>query len=228
MNIFNNFIEFIFNERIRLSSKATMIVFSILAIVLFDNILGFTYYFSTDKKIGQIQKLNSIINDITTDSTTIDFATQLRSEIIDRENVFFKISSFSKHIKWISYNKKYQTDIPNGTVNEIEVVIKNNFWFHLTSSGFWYIMAIMMFPIMLFYGEKTTSLFHKLGIGFLTSVIMLFFGLLFFLFCNFIPKISETTWIWNYLINFLIQVLIFSLFAVIENRKGSTTNNTTE
>lgn len=217
MSYIDHITYFLFDENRRLSSKAAVVVFIVLAIFLIDNILGFSYYFSSEKKIEQVQRLTTIIKDATSDSTTKAFAIELRSEIIDRENVVTQSLSFFRNIKWKS-SKKHLANIPKNPVKTNESIIKNNFWFHFTAGGLYYLLAVLMIPIMIFT-DKTTSFSQRLATGILTAVLFYGFGLLFYWICNLIPQISKSTWIWNYILNLIIQIIVIGLLVAAGQKK---------
>lgn len=51
MGAFEGFFNFLFDDKKQLSQKAAVVVLVIIAIVAVDNLLGFTYYYNTEKKI---------------------------------------------------------------------------------------------------------------------------------------------------------------------------------
>jgi hypothetical protein len=207
MSYLDHITEFLFNENRRLSSKAAVVVFVILAIFLIDNVLGFSYYFSTDK----------IIKDTTSDSTTKIFALQLRTEVIDRENLVTQSFAFFRNIKWKS-SKKTQINNPKEPDIIIQSTSKNNFWSQLTAGGLYYLFAILMIPIMVFT-DKNTSLLQRFATGLITGLFLFGTGWFFYWLCNFIPQISKTTWVWNYILNFIIQIGLLSLIIVASLKK---------
>ena len=209
--------EFLFDEHRRLSSKAAVVVFAFLTILLIDNVLGFSYYFSIDKKVEQIQKLNSIIKDSTTDNTTKTFAINLRSEILKRENIINQSFSFFRNIKLPS-SKKDQINPTNDPAKTIDVSIRNNFWFHITAGGIYYLIAILALPIMIFR-DKKTSLPQRIATGILAAALFFGFGWLFYWLFNFIPQVSTTTWIWNYIINLVLQFSLIGLLVMTNQKK---------
>lgn len=216
MSYIDHFINFLFDEDRRLSSKAAVVVFIVVAIVFVDNILGFSYSFSLDKKIEQVQKLNLILKDSTTDSTTKSFAINLRSQIIERKDIVSQTLSFFRGKS--NSVIKHHANNPPATPRAIEVSIKNNFWFNISASGIYFLLAIIMIPLMLF-ADKTTSLSQRLATGIATTVSFILFALFFIWVLGLIPQITNSTWIWNYLINFIIQVIIMGLLVHLSQQK---------
>ena len=209
---------FLFDEHRRLSSKAAVVLFAVIAVFLIDNFLGFSYFYSTEKKVEQVQKLNLIITDTTSDSTTRAFALQLRSEMLDRENLLNQSLSFLRNVKWTN-SKTDQTNVTKETAKTKESIIKNSFWFHISAGGFYYFIAVLMLPVMVIT-DKKTSLPQRIATGILSVALFCGFGWLFYWLCNFIPQVSTTTWFWNYLINLAIQILLIGLLvATIQKKK---------
>ena len=216
MSYIDHITAFLFDEDRRLSSKAAVVVFVILAIVFVDNILGFSYSFSSDKKIEQVQKLNLILKDSTTDSTTKAFALNLRSQIIERKNVVAQTLSF---FRGKSNNTiKHQTNNPPAIPKAIESSIKNNFWFNVSASGIYFLLAVIMIPLMLFT-DKTTSFSQRLATGIATTISFVLFALFFIWVLGLIPQITNSTWVWNYIINFLIQIITMGLLVYVGQQK---------
>ncbi|MFZ1528906.1 MAG: hypothetical protein WAT19_09150 [Ferruginibacter sp.] len=217
MSYIDHITEFLFDENRRLSSKAAVVVFAIIAIFVVDNVLGFSYYFSNNKKIEQVQKLNSIIQDTTSDSTTKTFAKELRTEIIDRKNVFYQAASFFRNIRWTN-SKKQTTPVQTQPSDNKNLISKSNFWFHLTAGGLWYLLAVLMIPVIVFT-DKKTSLPQRIATGIFATALFFGFGWLFYWLCSLIPQITSTTWIWNYIINFILQLLFVGLLVAAGEKK---------
>lgn len=216
MSYLDHFSEFLFDERRRLSSKAAVVLFIILAILFVDNILGFSHAYTADKKIEQVQKLNAILKDPTIDSTTKSFALSQRSDIIRRQNIINQVLSL---FRGKSNNSiKHQTSNPPANAKPNDVSIKNNFWFNTTAGGIYFLCAIIMLPIMLFT-DKNTSFPQRLATGITFTIVFVLFGLFFIWMLDFIPQLSKTTWVWNYIINFLIQIGILTLLVIAGQQK---------
>lgn len=216
MSYLDHITAFLFDENRRLSSKAAVVFFIVLSILFIDNVLGFSYSFTIDKKIEQVEKLNRVIKDPSTDSITKQFALSIRKDIIGRQNILNQTLSF---FRGKSNNSiKHQANIPTDSANAKEVAIKNNFLFHSTAGGLWYLLAIVMLPVMIFT-DKKTSLPQRVSTGIFAGLILFGFGWFFYWLCTFVPQLSSTTWVWNYIVNFLIQALLIFLLVVAGQKK---------
>lgn len=220
MNYFDQFIVFLLDENKRLSTKTALVVLIIIAILFIDNYLGFSFHYINDKKIEQIQKVDNILKDTLIDTTSRNFALQIRSEIINRKNAIDYIHAYFR----VEPNKVIKQ--PAIVVNPIfvkpvtsQVIAKDNFWFNISSSGFYFALAIIMIPLMLIV-DKTTSILRRLATGITTTISFVLFGLFLIWTFGLIPQISNTSWIWNYLLNFFIQLSIIGVLFYVAKQKS--------
>lgn len=211
--------EFFFDEDRRLSSKAALVMFIILGVLFVDNYLGFSYNYNTDRKIEQVEKINALIKDTSVDSTTKSFALNIRSEVINRKNSVDYLLSLFRGKSNISI--KHQDNIPIDTAKNNDPIIspiKNNFWFNISAGGLYYLLAIIMIPMMLLT-DKHTSFSQRLATGIASTISFVLFGLFFIWILGLIPQVTRTTWIWNYIINFTIQSTTIWLLVLLGQKK---------
>ena len=203
----------------RFSSKALMILIIIFGVLLVDNILGFSYYFSTEKQINQIEKLNNLIKDPITDSATMMYVVELRRDIINRTNWANQASSFFRG-KPRNINIA-QVNNPAAIPKPIESAIRNNFLFHISAGGIYYALA-PIFLIMVIFTNRKTSLYSRLSTGAFSFILIWGFGFFFYSLFNLIPKLVSDTWVWNYILNVILQfgLLLFAGVMVNFARKG--------
>jgi hypothetical protein len=217
MSYFEAFLNFISDERIRFSSKTLIVIFSLTTIFLVDNIFGFSYYYTTGKKIENVLLLNRIINDTTTDSTTKLIAKNLRKDILARKNILNQSVLFFRNIKLIN-SKTNQTN-PINDADKTDSNTRNNFWFHLSSSGLFYLLGITLLPIM-FFVNPYESLLQRIATSIFTTLMFMSFGLVFYWICDFIPQLYFKTWFWNYLLNFVLQLIPVLSIIIYGNKMG--------
>ena len=218
MSYFEAFLNFISDERIRFSSKTLIVIFSLATIFLVDNILGFSYYYSTGKKIENVLALNRIINDTTTDSDTKIIAKTLRTDLMTRKNIINQSVLFFRNIK-LTNSKTDQTRPTIAAEKTKDSIIRNNFWFHLSSSGLFYLLGITLLPFM-FFMNPYESLIQRIATSIFTTLMFMSFGLVFYWICDFIPQLYFKTWIWNYLLNFVLQIVPVSSIIIYGNKMG--------
>jgi hypothetical protein len=228
MNFIDSITNFLLNKNNRLSTKAIFIIFIIISFFFIDNYIGFSYYFNNQKKIEQIIELDKIISDSTVDKSTILFAKQLRTDVIKRENLINNI--------YLSFRNDNLINPIKQTKNVTKVIAKNNspnissikniFWFYLSSSGIFYLFGILMFFFLILVDFKT-SLIQRLGTGFLFLISFSILGLFITWLMSFIPQILNHDWIFNYLLNMLIQLsIIYLLFIFSKKMNKNTAANT--
>jgi hypothetical protein len=211
MIIFDKITELLFDEDTQNSTKLTVVVLSIIAVIAVDNLLGFSFYYNADKKIELINKLNATIKDSTSDVSTKSYVINLRQKVINRQDFITQSLYFFRGKP--SAVKIDQTIIPTAKPKPIDVAIKNNFWFHLTSSGFYYSFALFMIPFALI-NDKKQKLGQRIQIAIIAPILITGVGLLFYWLYSFIPQISNSTWGWNYAINFILQSSPFVFFRI--------------
>jgi len=224
MSYFEAFLSFISDERIRFSSKTLIVILSLATIFIVDNILGFSYYYSTGKKIENVLTLNRIINDTTTDSDTKIIAKNLRNELLIRKNIVTQTVLFFRNIKLT--NSKIDQIKPTKAADKTkDSIMRNNFWFHLSSSGLFYLLGITLLPFM-FFMNPYESVLQRIATSIFTTLVFMSFGLVFYWICNFFPQLYFKTWIWNYLLNFVLQLIPVSSIMIYGNKMGKNKHNT--
>lgn len=215
MSYIDKITDFLLDEKRKLSSKATVLVFVILGVLFIDNILSFSYSYRSDKKIEQVKKLNLVINDVTSDSTTKAFALDLRTETIRRKNIIDYFLSLLSSNADIKFNNMVSAQIEN--ISE-PGPIKNNFWFYISAGGIYFLLALLIIPLM-FLNDKIPSIFQRIATGISTSISFVLLGM-FFIWCDsFIPLISKSTWFWNYIINLIIHSTLIILMIYLQVKK---------
>jgi hypothetical protein len=211
--------QFLFDEKRGISTKATALVFIFFGILVLDNYLGFSFHYKTDKKIEQVKLLNTILIDSTTDKTTRNFAYNLRKEIIEKNDWINQSLSFFRNIEL--HSSKTDTIsivIKNEKIQEAKKsIIRNQFWFYVTSGGLLFLLSFIMLPVMLFT-DTGNSLSERIATSFVASGVFFIFGLLLYWVCTLMPQISNKTYIWNYLLNIIIQLIPIGIL-VNEGRK---------
>jgi hypothetical protein len=213
MNWVDTLTKFLLDENRRLPFKVAIVVSIFVGIILIDNVLGFSYYYNTEKKIEQVEKLNSLLNDSLTDKASKTFALKLRKEVMENENWIKQ--SFSLFTNILEQNKSQELNPQISNNNEIRLE-KNNFWFTLSSSGSLYLALVVAIPLIIFT-DKKTSIIQRLSTSLLVFLIFIMLALFFNWICSFIPQISNTTWLWNYILNSMIQMIqIFFIWIIVK------------
>jgi uncharacterized membrane-anchored protein len=95
---------------------------------------------------------------------------------------------------------------------------RNDFWFLVSTSGIYIIMAIIMLPVLLFL-DKKSSFFKSLATYIIFALVMGFTAWFnYWLFSIVIPDNLWGNWIWNYITNAIVQIgLIIGLYWSTKN-----------
>lgn len=88
---------------------------------------------------------------------------------------------------------------------------RSNFWFHLTSSGLFYLLAVLIIFTLVF--TKDSFAIQDLAGITLRVIAVIAIGVLLYWIFGFIPPLSKSTWFWNYLLNFALQISAIAISA---------------
>jgi len=239
MDFFIKFFEYFSNNDVRISSKLKMILFIMLCIFIIDNVLGFSFYYNINKKINQIISINEVLKDSNMSIGEVNQLFKLRKSVIERENLFDKISLFingffnqdkqdienaSNMITdsiIISKNNLMPQDtikitgIPNTIPANNNIIIsapiRNNLSFLLSCS--WLFMFIILISPVLLLDKKRKLIYRFINI-FQIIFIMIVLSILFYELFGLIPRLGND-WTWNYILNSAIQLVIVYIINYI-------------
>jgi hypothetical protein len=205
MNYLDHITEYLTNAQRRISSKATFIIILLLTLLLLDNYFDFSYHYRMTKKIEEIQKISTVINDTLNDSITRQYAISLREQLIDRKTFFDHVSLF------------FQSENLASSKNEPTTAIKNELLFRISSSGLSFLAAVI--TLFLSLKDKAGSFRSRITTGIISFTSFFIFGMLSFLIAGKIPLLINTTWLLNYFVNFILQffltIIAFNFFLIL-------------
>ena len=211
--ITNKIFDFASDESKKISQKFLIVIGSLTILLLIDNIIGFSYNYSLSNKIDQVAKLNAIISDSTLDSFTKNRFIELRKETLTRKNIIDKTYNYLTDFTSTENNLKVTKD----NKKETTIVKPNYFLFHFTSSGVYYALAILFFPLFLIL-DKTNMLLQRIIMGIILSSSFIGMALLFYYICTLIPMLLENSWTLNYIANLSIQLTLIFLIVKIQKK----------
>lgn len=214
MNWIESITDFILDREAKVSSKAAVIISIVFSLILIDNIFGFSFHYNKDKKIDEIERLNAIIKDNSVDSATRAYCIQMRADVINQKDVITQASSFFRNTNRTSSRQPQKSNVSE-TPTTIDSAIKNNFWFHVSASGIYYIAAVFVLFLFLFLDRKRISLFQRIILCVSTSLSMLIMAAFVYWIDTNIPQLSKTTWVWNYIVNATIQITIVTFLVIL-------------
>lgn len=222
MGIFETIVTYITDKERRLSTKTYVSIICIALIVILDNIVGLSYHYSVDKKLNEIQLAGQILKDTTLEENTRKEILALRQEVLNKKYFYDYITNGVKSL----YTKEYSTKeakIPSNVI----VAPRNNLWFLISSTGIYlilYLILIVIFPFL----DKSNSIGQKIAIEIIIIVLGGLNCAINYWLLNFIPKLGDT-WTANYIVNFIIQVILFSMImALLANEQKKKVKNLTK
>lgn len=220
MNYIESIINFIFDKKRKISAKATFIILSITCLLILDNVLGFTYYYSHNRQLNQLESIYAIKKDTNLSVSSREKLDEMEVALWNRKNIF------EKAIIFIKYRKENKPIKSNQESLYIKESGKNNFWFLVSTSGLYMLVTIIMFPVLLFM-DKKSSFFKSLATFIIFALVMVFTSWFnYWLFNKIIPDKLWGNWTWNYIINAFIQVgLIIGLYWATKNINKVTDDN---
>ncbi len=204
-------LNYVTDNKKRLSSRAAIVVLVFAAVFLFDNIFGFSEYYNNARQLDQLKTITLLLKDtsikgeIRSDLLKMEAKTLKRKSIVDKTVDFFKSLSFSsdkENVKSTPYNT-------NG---------RSNLWFFLSSSCIYIIVGLLLIPVMLIT-DKTTPILKLIAI--LIMMIVIFtFGAWFnyWLFDLILPDKIFGSWVWNYIFNFILQIVLLLAGFVVSDK----------
>lgn len=207
MTFYERIFDFITDSSKRLSARATIIIFTILIVIIIDNITGFSYYYNKQRQLNQLSTVLSLLKDTTLTPETRSKLLIMEKQCLDRKSIVeHSISFISKNAVSIS-NKSINPNIPP----------RNEFWFIASSSGIYLLITLFVVPVLL-VSNKKTSFFKMLAVLIVFIIVMSMTSIFnYWLFDKIIPYYLFGNWLWNYVLNFIIQIALFFGIAWMTN-----------
>ncbi|GET23152.1 hypothetical protein JCM18694_33980 [Prolixibacter denitrificans] len=202
-------------------------IFLILAVLLLvNNLLGFTFYYSTNQKISQIEKIESLKENGLSDKTLDVYLSNIEKRIVDRENIFvlflnlFSQNQYSQNTISVDTLKNKGKTVDSEKFDHIapktkqdneknEIKVRSPFW-HTVTSSYALLILLLILPFAPFGIDdldKNTLLGIMVIFVLAAGLVWLFQYLL-----GLIPVIHGKPII-NYIINFIVQS-VFAIFTI--------------
>ena len=217
MSAFDSLAEWFTNSGRTLPKKLAVAIIILFGAFTVNDLLGFAYFYRTDKKVESFEKLTKIIVDPTTDATSRTKAEALREEIICRQPVYFSfLNIFGKF--WRSISAVNKTTVPSTTTTTkiaANVSIRNEFMFFVSSSGIYAIIGVLLVLAQLFGPRQ--PVIQKIAGLILTSLLIFFVTTAMYFLTNLIP-ILFSDWSFNYILNAILQASSILLWVVLGNK----------
>ena len=215
MDFLNNILSFITDSNKRLSVKTVVVILTLLSVFLVDNVTGFSFYHSNQRKLDQLESIENLLKDTTLTTDVRHKLSLMQSKVFERENVFEYLLSFFKN-KYFRSSDNEQAIIEGEGDNA-----RNDFLFLLSTSGFYMLFAFLLIIIIFFTGKDTSfwvSIFSVILLSIIMFLIILF---MYWLLGKIIPDKLFGSWTWNYIVNLFVQIvsLIGIYFLTKTNNK---------
>lgn len=213
-NIFDPLLSFFTDRSKRLSTRVSIFIFSIILLFIIDNVVGFSHYYKTDQQLRQIQTISTVLRDTSLPKETRKQLIELQKQTLERKNAIDYSLSFLKNISWTSSKQSQKTIKQSGKI------IRNEFWFVISSCGIFIFLSIVMIPVSLIIDRKE-PIFKVIATSFILSVSTFILGWFCYNFFSFIlPDHILGSWTWNYIFNGILQImLIVGLYQVGNKNK---------
>lgn len=194
-NWIDSVLGFFADQTRRVSTKLLLGLSIIMLLWLIDNTFGFSYYYSNENKISQINKIQILLDNQKLDSNLKLRLTSLQRDVINRQSI-------KDYIRLSLRNIFTTNSSSNQNNNPISAKpIKNTLLFKVSAGGV-YLLFIVFSPLLIFVGRGNV---FKRGV-IITFIMMFLFGITMLLNIGLglIPIILNQP-IYNYILNVLVQ-----------------------
>lgn len=193
-NSIKTLFSFLISKDEKIGTKLLFSFFILILILLLNNVFGFSFFYNSEKKIDQLTKINTVLQDSTLEPDFKNKVLQLREDIVNRKNVFEYFSTL-----------KIRKSTSKSTIEYLDS--NKHLILNFISSSWYFIFIIIAFVF---------KSFKERDFDFIQLIISLFFGLILFgaglassYLTNLIPIIySKAIWI-NYIVNVFLVLIIF-------------------
>ena len=210
--MFESILKYITDKQTKLSTKAYVTIIGITLFIAIDKIVGFSYHYFIDKKIEEVELVGRILKDTTLEKNNRKELITLRQDILSKKYFYDYIAD---EVESIINNDSSIKEVSNKNSNIQEP--RNNFIFLMSSSACYIIIYLVVLIAYLF--DKKFSILQRIAM----EIIIVVLGVILISILNwilgYVPKISQNTWNYNYVLNFLIQITLIGLTVYFSYRK---------
>jgi hypothetical protein len=225
MNIINDFINFLADKSLTLSKKTILIVSIVFILIVVDLLFGFSFNYSLNQRLNQIEKIEQIRLNYNLTDTNEQQLKKIEDKIINKKDyLYFLLWQFQNVVKqetttpndstFTIAEKPDSTFIPQPSKIQIETekVLKRKFFLDLLSSSYILLLLLIILPFVpLFQKENTADSY--IGVLIIMIVIIGFTIVNYYLY-SLIPTICRP-WV-NYLINVVLHFgIVYSIIKLI-------------
>ncbi|GEO06609.1 hypothetical protein AAE02nite_42730 [Adhaeribacter aerolatus] len=219
VDLIKSFIDFFVNKENKTSAKYIwgFIIFVLLLIA--NDITGFTNYYSTHKGLEVAKEATELLKADSLSSKTRLELESVRDKAITRKSIIDKSTDWLKAVNWNQVKIKIVQNQDNPEKNQtiVRELPRSAIWHVVTSTVLFILFGILVAFVSLF-SPDIGGLVKRVIVFFIVSVITA--GLAWWLSFMFglIPKIAGN-WLWNYILNILLQLLF--VYTAIKSSKNN-------
>ena len=192
---------FITDKSKRLSARAAIFIICVLLILLADNIVGFSYYYNKERQLEQLKSVTDLLKDPAVDAQTRRKLLSLQREFLNRKDVI-------DHISGIGHNISISSDQTVSPTENKALESRNFYWFLFSTSGIYILVTVILLPILLLF-DRNTPFLQLLLMEIIFGIVMFFTAWFnYWLFDKIIPYKLFGSWTWNYIVNFILQIIL--------------------
>jgi hypothetical protein len=205
-----NSVAFFFDKTQTLWRRFSMAAVVLAALWFLNDSTGFLYYRSIHRKMENIAHIDNLLQKPTLDSALRRQLLTLENQVLSRQSCLSSfwgavVSSFMEMTQSLKYSINPNTTTPNAKTS----MLLSDFLHVFTSAyGCIFFMIVVLFaPFLVLKDFNWRTIPTFLILEMLFSCLTLFFAYTF----SWIPILSFGGYVWNYLINFLLQS-VFTVF----------------
>jgi hypothetical protein len=214
-DILNFIIDFLKNKAHSITFRVAMVVLIPSFLIAIDYFVGFSNSYIVSSKLENLNKIELIKSRIKNNDSLLTYLNKLESSTLRKSENIYSFLDFSSDAK--------ENNINSDRINKVNSItytvnIRSPFWHLVSSSGIWFLVAIIAPFLMLLPKKKE----ERNSIGGIISVVILIlaFALFFYFLFGLIPVINNNPNI-NYLINVVLQFSVFFMLYLMDKRKAT-------
>lgn len=214
MDIFEipkNIVNLLQDRSMKNTTKYFVVIFIILSIVAIDNYLGISYYNNLDNKITQLKNVNELLEKPSLDDNMKNYLLNVKKEILMRETFIDKLQHSFEQISFTNSKNEIVTEINKSTVFRNSII-------EFVSINYFFIFLFVVLPFYFFINKLSENFWKNILLVFAVEAFLIVFSFTLYFLSSLIPTILGRPYL-NYILNFLILMILISINSVRLHRK---------
>lgn len=223
MDLINSFFHFFTDNSKRITTKVFLFLSVIFLIWFLNDTLSFTFYYSQEKKLESMERINNLLKDKSLDESEIDYLIRTKKEIITRKPISELLINFLASREWMGIAKDFPPKVSFPDNGDINLPNPNssssnwNYYLHFISASFPWLILMLTMPFTA-YSDKSMSFIKSIGVLLLAEFCFFIIALFFTSILGLVPIFTQIPWL-NYLINFLVNISLIWYLIHLANKK---------